>query len=162
LTSSSPVYQGSNSLTPYDLTRMVSMLAWHHHLPLEARFPGAQWDSLECLVRAMGNDTARYIDVAIDHLGLTNAIRSPVIISKLGFGRSSIRDRTELVYVGLVQFVDKQPKAQGKPSVLRTVAMALLSAKDYNDRNREATELDARMAAEITEILRRIVTQELA
>jgi hypothetical protein len=85
-----------------------------------------------------------------------------VIISKLGFGRSSIRDRTELVYTALLQFVDQRPRTENKPAVLRTVAMTLISAKDLNDANQEAIELDARMAAEVTEILRRLMTQELA
>ena len=80
----------------------------------------------------------------------------------MGFGRSSIRDRTELVYTALLQFVDKRPRTENKPAILRTVAMTLISAKDLNDANQEATELDARMAAEITEILRRLMTQELA
>lgn len=152
----------SNTLSTYDLTRFISMLGWHFHIPLEARLPGGQWDSLECVIRAMGHDTARYLDVAINRLGLASVVRSTVIISKLGFGRSSIRDRTELVYTALLQFVDKRPRTENKPAILRTVAMTLISAKDLNDANQEATELDARMAAEITEILRRLMTQELA
>jgi hypothetical protein len=155
-------HTGNNLVSPYDLTRIISMLGWHNHLSPEARLPNAQWNSLETVVRAMGNDTARYLDVAIDKLGLTNAIQSPVIISKLGFGRSSSRDRTELVYTALLWLIDQRPQAQGKPAVLRTIAMTLLAARDLNDANQEATQLDARMAAEVTEILRRIVTQELA
>jgi hypothetical protein len=152
----------SNTLSTYDLTRFISMLGWHCHIPLEARLPGGQWDSLECVIRAMGHDPARYLDVAIARLGLANVVRSTVIISKLGFGRSSIRDRTELVYTALLQFVDKRPRTENKPAILRTVAMTLISAKDLNDANQEAIELDARMAAEVTEILRRLMTQELA
>jgi hypothetical protein len=113
-------------------------------------------------VRAMGNDTARYLDVAIDRLGLAGVVRSTVIVSKLGFGRSSVRDRTELVYTALLQLVDKRPRSVNQPAILRTVAMTLVSAKDLNNANREAIELDARMAAEVTEILRRVMTQELA
>jgi S-layer homology domain len=152
----------SNTLSTYDLTRFVSMLGWHFHIPLEARLLGGQWDSLECIVRAMGHDTARYLDVAIDRLGLASMVRSTVVISKLGFGRSSIRDRTELAYTALLQFVDKRPRTENQPAVLRTVAMTLIGAKDLNDPNQEAIELDARMAAEVTEILRRLMTQELA
>lgn len=152
---------GNNSLSAYDLTRVISMLGWHHYLPVEAKLPGAQWDSLESVVRSMGTDSARYLDVAIDRLGLQPVMRSPVILSKLGFGRSSIRNRTELAYVALAQFVDKRPKARGQASVLRTVAITLLCAKQLTDVNREAIETDARMAAEVTEILRRLVTEEL-
>ncbi|NJR39980.1 MAG: S-layer homology domain-containing protein [Leptolyngbyaceae cyanobacterium CSU_1_4] len=152
----------SNTLSTYDLTRMISMLGWHCHIPLEGRLPGGQWNSLECVVRAMGQDTARYLDGAIARLGLASVVRSTVILSKLGFGRSSIRDRTELVYTALLQFVDQRPRLENKPAVLRTVAMTLMGAKDLNDANQEALELDARMAAEVTEILRRLMTQELA
>jgi S-layer homology domain len=162
LTSPSPGSEGGNTVSAYDLTRLISMLGWHFHIPLEARLPGGQWDSLECLVRAMGNDTARYLDVAIDRLGLAGVVRSTVVISKLGFGRSSVRDRTELIYTALLQLVDKRPRSVNQPAVLRTVAMTLVSAKDLNDANREAIGLDARMAAEVTEILRRVMTQELA
>jgi peptidoglycan hydrolase-like protein with peptidoglycan-binding domain len=152
---------GGNTLSTYDLTRLLSMLGWHFHLPLEARLPGGQWDSLECIIRAMGNDTARYLDLAIERLGLASVIRSPVLISKLGFGRSSIRDRTELVYTALLQFVDKRPRAINQPALLRTIAMTLIAAKDLNDANAEAIDLDARMAAEVTEIVRQLMTQEL-
>jgi len=137
------------------------MLGWHHHIPLSARIPGAQWDSLESLVRASAMDTARYVDVALDRLNLYGVIKSPVILSKLGFGRSAIRDRTELAYVALVQFIDKRQWADGHPAVMRSLAVALIAAKDLGDPNQEARELDARMAAEVTEILRRILSQEL-
>jgi hypothetical protein len=88
-----------------------------------------------------------------------------VVISKLGFGRSGIRKRTELVYTAFVQFRDRHLSASSanpsaNPSTdeapLRMLAMTLVVAGD-----RAATELDARMAAEITEIVRRLVTQEL-
>ncbi|MCU0570009.1 MAG: hypothetical protein MUF49_25970, partial [Oculatellaceae cyanobacterium Prado106] len=72
------------------------------------------------------------------------------------------RDRTELVYTALLQLVDKRPRSENKPAVLRTVAITLLGAKDLNNANQEALELDARFAAEVTEIVRRIMTQELA
>lgn len=153
---------GNNLLTTYDLTRFISMLGWHHYITQEARLPDAQWISLQTVVRAMGTDSARYADAALDKLGLAGAIASPVIISKRGNGYSDERGRTELVYVALVQFVDLRPKAQGKQAKLRTVAMALRGAKVLGDQDREAIELDARMAAEVTEILRRVVTEELA
>jgi S-layer homology domain len=162
LTSPSPGSEGGNTISTYDLTRIISMLGWHFHIPLEARIPGSQWDSLECMVRAIGNDSARYLDVAIDRLGLASVMRSTVIISKLGFGRSSVRNRTELIYTALLQFVDKRPRSENQPAVLRTIAMTLMGAKGLGNANREAIELDARMAAEVTEIVRRLMTQELA
>lgn len=152
---------GNNFVSTYDLTRMVSLLGWHLHLPVATRIPSAQWNSLETIVRAMGTDPARYIDVAIDTLGLATAIEAPVIISKLGFGRSESRNRTELGYVAFFQFIDKRPRRKGKPGILRTVSMALLGAQAAGDANDEARQLDARIAAEVTEIIRRVVTQEL-
>lgn len=155
-------HTGNNFISAYDLTRIISILGWHHHLAPGARFPAAQWDSLETVVRAMGVDTARYIDVAIDRLGLNTVIQAPVILSKLGFGRSSSRNRTEISYVALLQFADTRPRRHGKPAIQYTIALTLLGAKGLNDANEEARQLDARIAAEVTEILRRIVSRELA
>ncbi|HEY9626556.1 MAG TPA: S-layer homology domain-containing protein [Coleofasciculaceae cyanobacterium] len=152
---------GDNALSTYDLTRFISLVGWHNHLFPGAKLPDAQWHSLETVVRALGTDIARYIDVAIDQLGLALALESPVILSKMGFGRSDLRDRTELVYVAFVQFVDKRPRAKGQPAVLHTVSMALLGANAAGDANAEARQLDARIAAEVTEILRRVMMQEL-
>jgi peptidoglycan hydrolase-like protein with peptidoglycan-binding domain len=162
LNSRSTSHTGNNFISAYDLTRMVSMLGWHYHLSQEAKLPAAQWDSLETVVRAMGVDTARYIDVAIDRLGLNTVIEAPVIISKLGFGRSSSRNRTEISYVALLQFTDTRPRHQGKPAIQYTIALTLLGAKGLGDANEEARQLDARIAAEVTEILRRVVSRELA
>ena len=162
--------RGDNLVTAYDLARFISMLGWHHYLLPEARLPGTQWHSLETLVRAMGTDACRYIDIAIQTLGLENLISSPVIISKLGNGFSDTRNSTEIVYIALIQFKDERPKAQNKPAILRTFSMALRGAKPLQQtnpdtieqaKNRDAIELDARMAAEVTEILRRVVTEEL-
>ncbi|NJO81067.1 MAG: S-layer homology domain-containing protein [Cyanobacteria bacterium RM1_2_2] len=161
LNSPSSDHFGDNLISTYDLTRIMALLSWHGHLPLNVRIPGADWNSLETVVRAMGTDTARYLDVAIETLGLGMAIESPVIISKLGFGRSESRNRTELVYMAFIQFVDKRPRKQSKPGILRTVCMSLLAVQAAGDANDEARQVDARMAAEVTEILRRVVTQEL-
>ena len=58
-----------------------------------------------------------------------------------------------------MQFVDRRYPV-GK---LRTFALTLRSAKAFSPRNidEEAKLLDARVATEVTEILRRIVTEEL-
>ncbi|GAB4293909.1 MAG: hypothetical protein Fur0025_30350 [Oscillatoriaceae cyanobacterium] len=152
---------GENALSAYDLTRIISMLGWHHHIPKPARFPGCQWDSLESVVRAMGKDTARYVDVALEKLGLQDVIKSPIIISKLGFGRSDSRNRTELTYSAFVQFSNQRPKQEGNPPQLISLALTLRGVKALNDANAEATELDARMAAEVTEIIRRALNDEL-
>lgn len=153
---------GNNAISTCDLARFMAMLGWHLHLPHAARLPAAQWSSLETVVRAMGLDSARYIEAAIDQLGVGSMIQSPVILSKLGFGRSEIRNRIELCYVALVWFVDRRPTRQGKPAILRTFSLALRVAKGPNNTDDKARQLDARVAAEVTEILRRIFTQELA
>lgn len=149
--------KGNNSISAYDLTRMITAIGWHYHIPASSRLPGAQWDSLESLARAMGKDTARYLDIAIDKLALGGVISSPVVISKMGYGRSMIRNRSELVYTALIRFIDKR----NKPGKLRTMALSLRAAKALEDEDAEAQQLDARMGAEITEILRRLVAEEL-
>ncbi|MCU0525468.1 MAG: S-layer homology domain-containing protein [Elainella sp. Prado103] len=161
LNSPSTSHTGNNFISTYDLVRMVSMLSWHSHLPAAARLPSAQWQSLETIVRAMGTDSARYLDVAIETLGLASAIEAPVIISKLGFGRSDSRNRTELAYVAHFQWIDQRPRAKNKPGIWRSVSLALLGAQAAGDANEEARQIDARMAAEVTEIVRRVMTQEL-
>jgi len=152
LTDAPEISGGRNRLSAYDLTRFVTMLGWHHHIAPEARLPGAQWHSLESVIRAMGMDRARYVDVAIETLGLENVISSPVIISKLGLGDSG------LTYVALTQFVDEHMKTEEQPAKVRTLGLALRvqgTGLSYPDR-------DARMAAGVTEIIRRVVTEELA
>lgn len=146
-----------NYLSAYDLTRLISMLGWHLHLKENARLPGAQWQSLKTVITAMGNDPARYIEVAIETLGLENVISSPVIISKLGNGFSDSRGTNEITYVAFVQFIDERIRTnnQGK---FRTLAMTLRGVVKPPV---NFIELDARVAAEVTEIIRRVVTDEI-
>ncbi len=156
-------HQGQNLVSTYDLTRLLTMAGWHWHLPQSAVIPGIQGHSLSSFIQAMGADTARYVDVALDTLGLTGYVRSPVIISKSGFGRSDQRDRTELTYSALVQF--SLPR-QGAPDPTAThqqysLSFTLIAAKATGDANQEARYVDALMAAEVTEILRRTITNQL-
>ena len=151
---------GQNLVCAYDLTRLITMLGWHYHLRASARLPHAKWYSLATIIKAMGYDSARYLDYAIARLGLQKVIKDPVIISKVGWGDSDERNRYEIVYTALMQFVDRRYQV----AKLRTFALTLRSAKAFSPRNidEEAKELDARMATEVTEILRRIVTEELS
>jgi hypothetical protein len=153
-------HEDENTVTAYDLARMVSMLGWHHYIPQSSRLPNAQWHSLECVIRAMGLDAARLTDVALEELGLQDKISSPVIISKLGNGVTKVRNRAEAVYVALVQFVNP---SVGKADELITFSMAIKGAKrlEPRDAKREVVELDARMATEVTEIIRRAVAGDL-
>ncbi len=153
-----------NFVSAYDLTKLISTLGWHYHLEQRSRLRGAQWNSLKSIVTAMGNDTARYGDQAIKTLGLDSVISSPVIISKLGQGISSIRGTVETIYVALMWFIDDRPKTAGKPAKLRTLAMTLRGTKalaDVSNTDRLAIELDARICAEVTEILRQLFAEEL-
>lgn len=159
--------EGSNLVSAYDLVRIMTLIGWHLHLPAVAKLSGAQWHSLKTLVRALGHDSARYVDVALEKLGVKDLVSSPVVLSKLGFGRSSDRDQTELSYVALVQFIDERPRSKGRPGELKTLCFALRGTKqkpvgDSDRANREARSLDATVAAVVTEILRRVLTNELA
>ena len=100
--------RGQNLLSAYDLTRLITMLGWHYHLSASARLPHVQWYSLATIIRAMGYDRARYLDYAIARLGLQKVIKDPVIISKVGWGDSDERNRYEIVYTALMQFVDRR------------------------------------------------------
>ncbi|MFB2938239.1 hypothetical protein ACE1B6_23575 [Aerosakkonemataceae cyanobacterium BLCC-F154] len=154
LTNTSEGTPGENLVTAYDLTRSITMLGWHQHLPSEIKLPNAQWDSLECIVRAMGTDACRYTDLAIKKLGIKKFISSPVIISKLGNGYSNSRNRYEIAYVMLIQFTDELSQTENNSAKLRSFALTLRGA------SKNAVKLDARIAAEVTEILRRVVNDE--
>ncbi|NUN64395.1 peptidoglycan-binding protein [Pseudanabaena biceps] len=155
-------HKGDNLISAYDLTRIVSQMAWHRHIPPTHRLPDAQWHSLSTLIRAMGQDTARYVDAAIAALGLSYFIGDPVVISKMGFGYSDQRKQTELTYTACIQFVDRLARTHDLPlPKLRSVNMTLRAVLDLKDPVRESLDIDSRMAASVTEILRKIVTEEL-
>ncbi len=147
--------KGENLITAYDLTRVLSMVGWHYHLSASAQLPKMKSNNLKPIVRALGKDTARYADVALEKLGIRDSISNLIILSKLGFGNTKFRKRTELTYTCFVQF-----SYRGR---LKSIAMTLRGARavGVGDFDREAAEIDARMAAEVTEILRRLVTGEL-
>ena len=142
----------TNSISAYDLVRLISMLGWHLHLPNNAKLPSAQWKSLESVVRAMGHDTARYVDVALETLGVMNVISEPVVISKVGWGNVSATSGS-MTYTAFVKFVDRR----FTPAKLRTFALALRcpTPNDFDSR-------DTNLAAAVTEIIRRILNEELA
>jgi hypothetical protein len=156
-------HRGDNLISAYDLTRMLAQVVWHRHIPPAQRLPAVQWHSLISLIRAMGQDTARYVDVAIAALGLPYFISDPVVISKMGFGYSDQRKQTELTYTACIQFVDRLAKSHDDLPLpkLRSVNMTLRAVLNLKDPVREALEIDARMATTVAEILRRIVTEEL-
>jgi hypothetical protein len=87
-----------------------------------------------------------HLHVAIETLGVVEAIGEPVVLSKVGFGDSS------WTYVALVKFVDRRLQ----PAKLRTFAFALRSPTGTG------ADRDTNLAAAVTEIIRRILTEELA
>ena len=174
LRSSAQRHDGQNLMSTYDLTRLMTMAAWHSQIPKSAQIPDIQSHSLEPIIRALGVDTARYVDVALETLGLVDWVRSPVIISKCGFGRSSDRDQTELSYCACAQFslprqisrqID-QPKQQitapTAPDFTASyyqysLGFTLIAAQNAADPDQEARYVDALMASAVTEIIRRTV-----
>lgn len=157
--------RGENLVSAYDLTRIISMIGWHHHLIPECRFPGITEENLYCTITALGKDPARFIDAAFNLLGLENIIQSPVILSKLGHGPSSLRNTIETTYMAFLQFIDPLPKSQGKSAKLRSLAFTIRGAipiEDIENFDQESIHLDARIATEVTEIIRRIITEEIA
>jgi hypothetical protein len=145
-----------NLVSAYDLVRIITLLGWHHQLPQGQRLPGAQWASLATLVEGLGHDTARYLDEALERLGLPPHVQEPVILSKLGYGDSAPDhpDAPAFTYVAFASFRD----ARTAPARQRCFALALRvpTGPGLNTALRH----DARMAAEVTEIVRRVFAEE--
>lgn len=145
-----------NLVSAYDLVRMLTLLGWHPQLPPDGRLPGAQWHSLATLVEGLGHDTARYLDVALERLGLLEAVAEPVILSKLGYGAETGDPAIDaLTYVAFASFQD----IRHRPARQRCFCLALRipTAAGLST----ALDHDARMAAEVSEIVRRIFAEEL-
>ena len=177
LKSSGIPHSGQNLMSTYDLTRLITMTGWHWRLDNNQRIPDIQTRSLDCIIRSMAHDTARYVDVALETLGLSQWVHEPVIISKSGFGRSDERNRTELTYCAIAQFSlprhfsNSQASAQSSiqtsapdPTAAYqhySLGFTLIAAQDVGDADEEARYVDALMAASVTELIRRAVRQEL-
>jgi hypothetical protein len=148
---------GENLIPAYALTRILSMVGWHDHLPQSGQIPGLDGGKINLLASCLGKDTARFVDLAIATLAVD--IQNPIILSKMGFGYSSSRRRTEMTYTGFVQF---EYQNQVKSLTLTLRGAKALNGPDQKAReNQEATEIDARMATEITEILHRFILNYL-
>ncbi|HEY9865127.1 MAG TPA: hypothetical protein V6D21_13210 [Candidatus Obscuribacterales bacterium] len=156
--------KGDNFVSAYDLTRLISLIGWHNYLPAQSQLPNLPEKNYNYLVTALGQDPARYVDVALKTLGIEQIITAPVILSKMGYGNSVLRQTVEICYVAFVQFIDSLPNTNQKPAEFRTLALALrgvIPINNQGDFTQQALELDARMAAEVTEILRRVVVETL-
>jgi hypothetical protein len=142
-----------NLVSAADLVRLLTLVGWHHQLGPDQRLAGAQWTSLRIVVEGLGHDSARYIDAALENLGLVDAVASPVILSKLGYGAETADPEIDaLTYAAFAQFSDQR---SGQPRQ-RSFALALRipTAPGAGVRH------DARMAAEVTEIVRRVFAEE--
>jgi hypothetical protein len=143
---------GGNDISVYDLTRFISLVGWHGILSDPQQLPNIADRGIEQAVIALGTDTARYVDTAISTLGLENVVDSLVVLSKLGYGQSA------LIYTAFVQFIDRHE--DGTPK-LRTFAMTLRAAKSASS-DSEAIRVDTAIATAVTEIIRRIVTEDFS
>lgn len=142
-----------NLVSAADLVRLLTLVGWHRQLGPDQRLAGAQWTSLRTVVEGLGHDSARYIDAALENLGLVDAVKSPVILSKLGYGAETANPEIDaLTYAAFAQFVDQR----SDPPRQRSFALALRipTAPGAGVRH------DARMAAEVTEIVRRVFAEE--
>jgi hypothetical protein len=142
-----------NLVSAADLVRLLTLVGWHRQLGPDQRLAGAQWASLRTVVEGLGHDSARYIDAALENLGLVDAVASPVIISKLGYGAETADPEIDaLTYAAFAQFSDLR---SGQPRQ-RSFALALRIPTSPGAGVRH----DARMAAEVTEIVRRVFAEE--
>lgn len=149
-----PLPRTRNLLSAYDLVRLLAMLGWHHQLGPDQRLPGAQWPSLASVVQGLGHDTARYLDVALERLGLLQAVAEPVILSKMGFGAETGDAGIDaLTYAAFASWRDTRTT----PHRQRCFALALR----VPTRPGAGLEADARMGAEVMELVRRLVSEEL-
>lgn len=142
---------GPNLVGSQDLTRAMAMAAWHPHLGAEQRIPDAQWHSLESVLRSMGWDSARYIDEALELLGVEDQLENVVVATKLGHGIRDATRNAETVYTGVVQLDD----VRGGARIRRSMAFTI------RGEHRDPVTLDARIAAEVTEIIKRLLAGEL-
>lgn len=128
-------HRGENLVSAYDLCRTFAEFGWR------AETPG-----FEPLIRALGTDSARYVDVALEALNLQDRVQDLVVVSKLGFGFSDKRQQWEDVYAGFVAFKDAHTGKQVE------LSLALRAVK-APDSDRAPMELDARMATEVARII---------
>ncbi|MBI4861456.1 MAG: hypothetical protein HY815_14535 [Candidatus Riflebacteria bacterium] len=142
---------GANLVSAYDMVRMVAMAAWHPHLTTSRSIAGARWHSLAVVLKAMGHDSARFVDVAFEKLGLMGSVSDVVIATKLGFGISSASKLAQMTYVGALQFTDRRHS----PPVTRRACFAL------RGEHASAVALDARMAVEVTDLVRLLANGSL-
>jgi len=143
-----------NLLSAYDLVRVLTLLGWHPRLNQDQRLPGAIWGNLAPLVSGLGHDTARYIDHALEVLGLADWIARPVILSKMGFGAETGDPAIDaLTYAAFVSLLDRRQD----PPTARSFSLALRIPTGPGG----GIEADSRMGSEVIELVRRLFSGEL-
>ena len=147
-------HTGRNLVSAYDLCRTLSNLAWHPQMSPSQRIAGLQQSGANALVQALGTDSARFVDVALEELGLQNRLEDLVVLSKLGFGLSDERNRWESVYSAFVSFRDRETGRSHQLSLA-------LKGHHAPEGPRPAVELDSRMATQVALILQKVVTGQL-
>lgn len=159
------IKKGSNTVSAYDLTRILSMIGWHNYLPQNAQLPDMQENGYDALISILGMDSARLTDLSIEKLGLENYLINRVILSKLGNGFTSIRRRGEAVYLGLFQFTDRRNNQFYTLSIClkggRKAGSYIPKDPDLDNpeyKHNEEIKLDARMATEVTRILNQVLS----
>ncbi len=146
-----PGAPGRNRIAASDLTRLHAQAAFHTRLDPTQRLQGAQSHGLEAWVGAMAEDSARYADAALQALGLTTAAADVAISSKLGFGYNETTGRYEAAYSGVLQFSDTRQT----PPKQRSMAFTL------RGEHKDPVVLDASLAADMTELVRRLANDQL-
>jgi len=126
------LHQGQNLVSAYALTRALVQLAWLDVFKRPEKY--------DVLIQAMAKDSARYLDVALQKRSLCH-LSDVVILSKMGFGRSTERNRSELVYTALLTSTD------------RSCALTFKACLNLDDPAQEARHLDARLATEVTKTI---------
>ncbi len=124
------LHQGQNLLSAYSLTRSLTQLAWFDVFT----------ERYNVIIKAMAKDCARYLDVALAKR-LSVHLSEPVILSKMGFGRSKIRNRSELVYTALLSCTEL------------SFCFTFKAALNLENPAQEARYLDARMVTEVTKTI---------
>lgn len=146
-------HKGRNLVSVYDLCRTMGQLGWDAHLPTESKLEGVT-SGLPMVQKALGQDSARFLEAAWEALGLDGRIENPVVLSKMGFGLSDERGQWEEVYAAFVQFGDRQTGRQHQFSLALKVAQ-----KPQGDRTPQ--ELDALMATQIALVVQKIIQGEV-
>jgi hypothetical protein len=135
-TNSHQIGRGQNLVSAYDLTRLMSLIGWHFHLPPSAQLPLTNSENLRLLTNSLSRDNGRYLD------RLRSKFMDGLVLSKMGFGYSEQRKRTEIAYTCYL-----------KVNELSSLCIGLRGNSSDPDLNLAACAIDARMATVLHQII---------